>query len=211
LLEATRQAVARQENCLPEFEVLLNHLLEADDGMIIDAHRLGEHGVVKSEDKDLRMTPFNFWEHKKGKLIENIGFGSLFLDTSAATTKCLGYGHKFFWAQMLMGDTADNIAGLTRLDGALCGPVAAFRALDKLESEAEVANFVIDAYRRNNQNPYPEAYLLWLLRSESDSFHHYLSACDLSPENRLYSQQQCARTDWWVAPQPKEEFEDVDY
>lgn len=209
LLEPLRQAIAHESNWLAEYDATMHHLLEADDGMMMSAYRLGKDGVVWSEDKDLRMTPYVYFERKTNQLIEVKGFGSLYLDTSTSTTKCLGYGLKFFWAQMLMGDQADHIQGVAKLNGALCGPVAAFNALNPIDDENEAANFVIDAYRTINQNPIPEGWLLWLLRREGDTFWVYLNELQWSPANRAFLDD-CVRRQWFKQPESKEEeLEDV--
>lgn len=214
LLEATREALANRANWLPEFEVILHRQLEADDGMMMSAYRLGEHGVIRSEDKDLRMTPFNYWDIKKGVMRPPAGFGDIWMEYTekAGTAKCVGHGRKFFWAQMLMGDTADNVAGLTKLDGKLCGPAGAYAFLKDVGDEATAANFVLSAYKRNKQNPMPEGYFLWMLRSNSDTFFQYLMELNLTPEIKAYVYEQASRPDWFVVPEVKEkEFDDIPY
>lgn len=212
LLEATRQAIAQRENWLPEFEVVMNHVLEADDAMIIDAYRLKEHGVIWSDDKDLRMTPYPYWEKKTGVLVHPKGFGSLYeAYTPSGQFKCLGYGKKFFWAQMLMGDTADNIQGVKLLAGKLCGPRGAYDYLTPWNDENACANQVIDAYRAIDQNPIPEGWLLWLLRHDGDTFWHYLNELDWTPANRAYLDA-CVQRVWFKTPEAvQEEFEDAPF
>lgn len=210
LLEATRQAAALKQNWCPEYEVVMNRLLEADDAMIIDAYRLGEHGVIRSDDKDLRMTPYPYWCQESSRIVDPKGFGTLHVShTPSGTMKLLGYGLKFFWAQMLMGDTADNIAGLTRLNGALCGPAGAFKYLNPARTENEAANLVIDAYRQNDQNPLPEGWLLWLLRRPTDTFWLYLNELEFSPANRAFLDE-CATRQWFKNPDPQG-IEDVPF
>lgn len=208
LLEPLRDAMAHPSNWLPEFEVFNHRILEADDAMIIAAYRLGKLGVIRSDDKDLRMTPGPYFEIDSNKIIEAGDFGHLIEKyTPSGQFKCLGYGKKFFWAQMLMGDTADNIAGLTKLDGKLCGPRCAYDLLSGMNSESAVANAVLAAYRRNSQNPLPEGYLLWLLRTEQDSFWTYLTELwpTLTHENQLHLAHSVRRTDWFVTPEVKDE------
>lgn len=213
LLEATRQAITNRTNWLPEFEVVMNHMLEADDAMIIDAYRLKEHGVIWSDDKDLRMTPYPYWEKKTGVLVNPSGFGYLFPDaTPSGQFKCLGYGRKFFWAQMLMGDTADNIQGVKLLGGKLCGPKGAYDHLQQWENENNCANQVIDAYRAIDQNPIPEGWLLWLLRRPGDTFWTYVNELDWTTANRAFLDD-CVRREWFKTPETiqAEEFEDAPF
>lgn len=207
LLESTRQAIANPDNWLPSFEVVMNYVLEADDAMMIDAYRLKEHGVIWSEDKDLRMTPYPYWERKVGKLVTPGMYGYLYPDsTPSGTPKTLGYGRSFFWAQMLMGDTADNISGVLKFDGKQCGPVGAYAALADAKSEDEAANIVISAYRAIDQNPIPEGWLLWLHRHPGDTFWQYLQEVRLSEANRAFVNA-CVQRQWFKQPAAKEEME----
>lgn len=195
LLEATRQACSLRENWLPEYEVVIHHILEADDGMIIDAYRLGEFGVIDSDDKDLRMTPYPYYCKDKGIVLPSAGFGFLYLKY-LSTVKCLGQGLKFFWAQMLMGDSADNIKGVAKLNGGLCGPKGAFDALDPLLTSADCANFVFDAYRAIDQNPIPEGWLLWLRRTQEDTVLDYFNSMSLSAANTAFYND-CTKRVWF--------------
>ena len=58
LLEPLREAMMDKANWLPEFEVRMHYDIEADDAMIIQAHQLKDGGVIWSDDKDLRCTPY---------------------------------------------------------------------------------------------------------------------------------------------------------
>lgn len=197
MLEPIRQAVADESNWLPEFSVELHRELEADDACIMDAYRLKDEGVVVSDDKDLRCTPYPYFEQARGKLMEGVGFGNIWPDrTEAGNLKLIGQGLKFFWAQMLMGDTADNVSGLQRYKKGLVGPAKTFELLGKLETENEVANFVIDAYRDIDQNPLPEGWLMWLLRWRGDNFWNYVTSLELSQDNRDFLND-CVRREWF--------------
>lgn len=186
LLEPLREAIEFQvqtgEGVLPpEWGVTLHRYWEADDGMIMDAVRLGARGVIVSEDKDLRLTPGPFYEIGTGRIdeIEN-RFG--WIDeqhTDGGTLKVTGHGTKFFWAQMLMGDTADNVKGIQKLRGKLCGPAGALEYLGPITDETEAANRILWEYAAIEQMPLPEAECLWLRRHEDDSAYNYLMELDL--------------------------------
>ena len=91
---------------------------EADDGMAQAAWNAKDPNlvVIASADKDLRMVPG--WHLIKDELVKaDDEFGSIWLDDSGSAKKCVGLGTKFFWAQCIMGDTADNISGLPRVAG----------------------------------------------------------------------------------------------
>lgn len=200
LLEPLREAIAVPQNWLPEFDVTLHRELEADDGMMHDAYRLGPNSLIWSADKDLRMTPHPYWEAKKGVIMQGHPFGYLFMDyTASGTAKCLGQGPLFFWAQMLMGDQADHIQGILRLDGKKCSHVGAYNALYPLERTGDInaiANYVLDAYRAIDQNPIPEGYLLWMQRWPGDHVVSYFNELALSDENRRFVYE-CFYRDWW--------------
>lgn len=95
---------------------------EADDGMSQAAWAAHEAGtgnlcVIASKDKDLLMCPG--WHLMPDDSLENAGnlFGHIWIDDTKSTKKCMGLGTKFFWAQLLMGDPADNIGGLPAVTG----------------------------------------------------------------------------------------------
>lgn len=94
----------------------LHQTCEADDGMAaaqyacIRAGRRNE-SIIVSKDKDLGMVHGLHMDWDTGE-IEDVEFGYIWLDDSGSSTKLRGKGEKFFWAQMLMGDGADNISGL---------------------------------------------------------------------------------------------------
>lgn len=202
LLEPLREAMALRENWLPEFEhVTMHRLLEADDGMMQDAYRLGDACVVSSEDKDLRMTAAPYWCEKSGRVLpgEPVGFVGIDYTEVAKTAKLVGQGPMFFWGQMLCGDTADNVRGIERYRGQLCGVVGAYEALGNVKCIHEAANTVLDAYREIDQNPLAEGWLLWLLRWPGDSFWNYLQELELTQKNKAFVQQ-CAGRRWFLRP-----------
>jgi hypothetical protein len=91
---------------------------EADDGMTQAnyaalAAGCPELSVIVSKDKDLRMAPGLHWCFDDEVVVDvDDPFGSIWVDRSKSSPKVLGWGTKFFWAQLLMGDTADHIQGL---------------------------------------------------------------------------------------------------
>lgn len=199
LLEPLRELVADNSTWLEEYSVLLHRELEADDGMMQDAYRLGENGIITSEDKDLRMTPFPYFEQSRGQVMPSqpVGWVSI-KHTPAGTAKLTGQGPLFFWAQMLMGDQADYVAGVLRYDGKLCGAVGAYEVLRDVTCINTAANLVIDAYRKIDQNVLAEGWLLWLTRWHKDNVLTYFRELALSADNAAYVEQ-CATRDW-VAP-----------
>lgn len=92
---------------------------EADDGMAQALYEADDPHlcVVASKDKDLRMVPGLHLDFDSGRVVNADKFGYIEVDSSKSSKKVVGWGSKFFWAQMLMGDTADNIKGLPVVDG----------------------------------------------------------------------------------------------
>jgi hypothetical protein len=99
----------------------INHVnQEADDGLsqanweqVVKG--TPELSVLVSKDKDLQMCQGLHLDWDTGDLEEVSGFGYIKLDRSKSSPKVTGKGSAFFWAQMLMGDGADNIQGLPLL------------------------------------------------------------------------------------------------
>lgn len=100
---------------------------EADDGLAQANYNAqgpggswgeGNLSIIVSADKDLCMAPGLHCSPTTGEIV-CVGdpFGTIYLDDSGSSTKLKGWGTKFFWAQCLMGDTADNIQGLPAIPG----------------------------------------------------------------------------------------------
>ena len=88
---------------------------EADDGVtqyqLRCIEELGnEFVVLDSLDKDLRMVQGLHLCPETLKIVDVQGYGSCWYD--ADKKKVLGWGTSFFWHQVLMGDSVDNIPGL---------------------------------------------------------------------------------------------------
>ena len=207
LLEPLRELVADNSTWLDDYSVLLHRELEADDGMIQDAYRLGENGVICSEDKDLRMTPYPYYEIDRGQVQSSqpVGWVSI-KHTPSGTPKLTGQGPLFFWAQMLMGDTADNVQGVARYNGKLCGAVCAFDVLKDVRCIHDASNIVLDAYRKINQNAVAEGWLIWLTRWHKDNVIQYMRELNLTPANRDFIED-CVLRDWVL---PKEVADERD-
>lgn len=198
LLESVRCGLLTEEYSLPNVDVFLHKDQEADDAMMIDSYSLGEMGIVYSEDKDLRMTPYPYWDIHTGTLLKTDEVG--FVDirwTPAGRSKLIGHGPMFFWGQMLTGDTADNIKGLKRYQNALCGPVKAVEVLGAVKCVSTAANIVIDAYRRVGQNVLAEGWLLHLKQGPFDDVIQYFESLALSKENSEFVQE-CKDTLWVI-------------
>lgn len=165
--------------------------MEADDAMAIaqmsqmerfrgDYRYIGgieggcKQTVICSRDKDLRMVPGWHYSWECGKQGE---IGPIFVaelgefwpkGLEGKNKKLLGTGLRFFYAQMLMGDSVDNIPGCPGV-----GPVAAYDLLKDAQTAEELEAIVWDTYIEK----YPEmgteevlcefleqAHLLWMVR-----------------------------------------------
>jgi hypothetical protein len=189
LLEPLRQFLANEPLDLPDgIEVQVENFWEADDRLIMRACTLGDTAVLKSDDKDLRLTPGPYFDNKTSS-IDRIStrFGWIGEDyTEALKLKVVGHGTKFFWAQMLMGDSADNVRGLDRLDGKLIAEAGTLEYLLPIEDENEAANRILWAYAKHKQDALAEAQMLWLRRSEDDCAYKYFCELDLDPKLRRW-------------------------
>lgn len=115
-----RKTKERPKNLAFARQYIINNMVhtsyidqEADDGLAqfqqayIDrdeAHLC----VLDSADKDLRMVSGLHLDPYTGAIVDVNGYGSCWHEKG----KVLGWGTSFFWHQLLMGDTADDIPGL---------------------------------------------------------------------------------------------------
>jgi 5'-3' exonuclease len=120
---------------------------EADDLIAIRATELNYKCVIVSTDKDFKQVPCRHYNPNKG----------LWLTVSEFE------GTKFFYSQILTGDTADNIAGIRGV-----GPVKASRILSGCTTEQELYDKVLEAYDNDEVLVLTNARLLWLRRKEED-------------------------------------------
>lgn len=130
---------------------------EADDGMSIaqyDAIKAGKRklSVIATKDKDLCMVPGLLLDWDTGSIEDTKDdFGEINLSRDKSQPKIRGRGWKMFWAQMLTGDSADNISGLPmccnldylpRGKHKACGPVLAYEILAPLTTNKEAFKVV---------------------------------------------------------------------
>lgn len=189
-------AVLRSERAVDWFannddiEIILNYKIEADDALMIDHYRM-QNAILSSADKDLNISPFKSYSKEDGKYLilpDGDTFGWIdrkhwLTPSLKPASKVVGKGSKFFLAQMLMGDTADNVKGIISLDGKACGEVGAYEALDPIKDKHEAVNFVIEAYKKIDQNIIPEAEAMWLLRNQQDNSYKFFMEHDLTDSN----------------------------
>lgn len=144
---------------------------EADDAIIINTLLDPDNTIVCTRDKDLRQAGRHHFGWACGKQPqfgpkEIDPFGSL--EYNATKKKLTGEGIKFFYSQLLTGDSVDNIPGLPG-----CGPAKAFKLLDELETEQELCKAVEAAYESKYEGEgldfmYEQAHLLYMIQEIDD-------------------------------------------
>ncbi len=141
--------------------------LEADDLLAIEqSSREPLTTIICTRDKDLRMVPgmhFGWTCGKQGQYgprrVDPLGELELINQK-----KIVGNGLKFFYSQLITGDTVDNIPGLPK-----GGPTLAYNTLAHLETEEEMYEAVRQLYEDKFPEDYEErlleqAKLLWMVR-----------------------------------------------
>lgn len=140
--------------------------MEADDAICLAIYN-NTNAIACTRDKDLRQC--EGW-HYGWELGRQPQFGPLkvegngIINLSADKKKLTGTGHKFFFSQLITGDTTDNIPGLPKK-----GPAEAYKLLSGLEEYADMEKAVVEAYRVFYGDSWREelmeqAHLLWMIR-----------------------------------------------
>lgn len=96
--------------------------------------------VIATIDKDENMLNAALYNLTKHTLIMSNNKNS-YIKLSKKRNKLLGSGFKFLYAQILMGDSTDNIKGLEK-----CGPVGAFTILENCNTEEECVMITKQAF-----------------------------------------------------------------
>ena len=212
LLEMLRDSAEHYFQDHPTIKVFSHFDIEADDGLMMDVYSMN-NGVLVSPDKDLLISPKEQYITDTGKFIK-LPDGERFgwiekkewcTPSGKVNSKVIGKGTKFYLAQMLMGDTADGVKGILKLNGKLCGAAGALAALEHIQCEHEAVNLVLDGYREINQNPLGESEALWLLRSRDDNSYKYFTENELTTENKQFLDDCYFNRKWKMS---QEEYDD---
>ena len=175
------------------YQGTLHQFCEADDGMSAAQYKAIAAGetnlsIIASKDKDLLMVPGLHLDWDTGQITatepdDDFGHVELVERTtpSGVTKKLKGIGHKFFWAQMLIGDTADNISGLPAVPGTVMNHIKPTAAITKakaiLEDEAstdkqrEKAQAVWDERKHGQCGPATAILILDLIDNPRTAYH----------------------------------------
>lgn len=152
---------------LSEYDCRISRGMEADDLICIELGK-NPNAIACSRDKDLRMVPGWHFTWACGKQEQEgptlvTPLGHIRLNDKGALK---GDGAKFFWAQMIMGDTIDNIPGVPK-----AGPKKAYELLAHLETEDECREAVINLYKEKGLTReyfQEQKALLWIMREEDE-------------------------------------------
>lgn len=113
--------------------------IEADDALGIEQDKTSRHGsIIASIDKDLDMIPGMHFNFLTKDIYETRDPGSLELSDKG---KIIGGGLKWFYAQLLLGDRADNIPGIHNY-----GPKKVYKLLKYIETESDLFSVVYTKY-----------------------------------------------------------------
>ncbi|HEF4776461.1 phosphodiesterase [Burkholderia multivorans] len=150
---------------------------EADDGMGLASNRINpvRDVVIHTRDKDMRMLPGTHLTWTDFLLV-NVPLGAY----EVIGPDGLLYGTKWFWQQMLMGDTADHIPGLEKHEGKNCGEATAAAMLAGTRCNADAYGVVSEAYRSTYGGEWPDRFceqacLLWIRRTSDAPVHEFLT------------------------------------
>lgn len=189
-------------------KVIVGHFFEADDLMCREQERCiaeGIDSVLMSGDKDLWMVQGKHACPKTGRVWVVDGYGKTeYREVGNVKPKLVGEGTSWFWHQMVMGDKADNIPGLEKLDNTTldrylplksrkprksgsgaCGEAKAVAMLLDVTSDKEAARRVYEAYweyygAHAMTRFVEQAYLLWMQRNDNEwDLVDYMLTCGL--------------------------------
>jgi hypothetical protein len=161
------------------FSVKLWKDREADDGMAFVAHNCVELykqpvAAIYTADKDMRMLPGLHVDWNTYQVVE-VPKGAYDIKRSPDG---LQYGYRWFWLQMLQGDSADAIPGLPLYLGKKVGEVTAGKALAQAENHIEAFNVVTRMYAENYGEEWQDRFaeqaaLLWLRTDAGASVRNF--------------------------------------
>ena len=130
-VQKPRHLQTARDHMESKYQAIISKGEEADDLIAKEAARLEYHACVASIDKDMLQIPCWHFNIVRGDYLKVEPYG----------------GIKFFYTQILTGDTADNIVGLWKV-----GPVKAKKILEDAETEEDLWDCVVKAYDGNQES-----------------------------------------------------------
>ena len=156
---------------------------EADDAMAIYAthhQRNGNLGIIATADKDLNQVPCRIFNVQNDTVINvyDNPVGELYLKQQGSGAVLKGYGEMFFYAQMLTGDTVDNIPGCVGYGAQKAFGLSECTTVEQMQQfveeayaetygteKKELVDWAGNVYNANHQDRMLEqGKLLWMLR-----------------------------------------------
>ena len=128
---------------------------EADDDIAIRATELGDSTIIASIDKDFLQVPCWHYNFNRKTLVKVEEYAGL----------------EFFYSQVLMGDTADNVFGIRGV-----GEVKSKKMLSDTWEERELYDICVRAYEGNEAKVIENARLLWLRRKDGQIWQPPIAA-----------------------------------
>lgn len=118
---------------IENFNIQVVSGMEADDAIAIECEKNKDKNItVVSIDKDFwQIEGVNFFNPSTEEYFNLPDLNCLELDRSGSKPKVVGRGKKWIWAQMLLGDSADNIQKIPKY-----GDVKVFNTLKDLSVES---------------------------------------------------------------------------
>ena len=166
-----KNAVRRHENCIEEYG------LEADDLIAMHAHEYRDSACIVGIDKDYRQcTDTWLWDTRPetvpeystplGYLVKRKHILRIKKDGKCEDTyKMYGRGAMWFYYQLLVGDSSDNIKGASGT-----GPIKAYELLKTCTSEKDLWNAIQEPYKKQGiERAIENAQLLWLKKSKDEA------------------------------------------
>lgn len=147
--------------------------MEADDALAIaqTARLPYKDTIICSRDKDVRMVPGYHYGWEAGK---QGSWGPAWVDSLGTLElkgpkKLTGTGEKFFYSQLLTGDSTDTYDGLPGM-----GPIGAFNLLENLNTPREMYLAVLEAYKKKfgegaEEAVEEQAHLAYMIREVDES------------------------------------------
>lgn len=208
-----------------------NHVdQEADDGMTQAIYADRKNTILCSADKDLLMVPG--WKLDMYTDVisrQDDDFGYIEIDDSKSAKKVVGRGTKFFWAQLLMGDTADNISGLPECPGSMWQHYAGTKAfkdaydqwiatddkevarklddkMDKMKAKTKkcgpVLTYQLLEGARNDKECFETVKACYelLAKEHGYTFRHWNTTAEVTPTQALFSEMKLL----WMRRNPDE-------
>ena len=167
-------------------DVFIAEGMEADDSMGIEQCTSDEETIICSRDKDLKMIPG--W-HCQWGTSNSEAKGPWFVSEEE--------GIKFFFTQLLTGDSTDNIPGLY-----MVGPTNAKRFLDGITEPLRLYSAVQQQYEKRFGSYWPmfmyeNAELLWIKRELGDPKFPGHEAQDILDEFQCQLEEEEVILDVW--------------